>query len=43
MIVGGSWGATLALAYAQAHPARVAGLVLRATFLERSRKSRTVF
>ena len=33
MIVGGSWGATLALAYAQAHPDRVAGLVLRATFL----------
>jgi proline iminopeptidase len=33
MIVGGSWGATLALAYAEAHPARVSGLVLRATFL----------
>ncbi|QOZ27705.1 prolyl aminopeptidase [Bradyrhizobium sp. CCBAU 51753] len=33
MVVGGSWGATLALAYAQAHPARVSGLVLRATFL----------
>src|SRR3954468_24009541 len=33
MIVGGSWGATLALAYAQAHPDRVTGLVLRATFL----------
>jgi len=33
MIVGGSWGATLALAYAQAHPARVSGIVLRATFL----------
>ncbi len=33
MIVGGSWGATLALAYAQAHPARVGGIVLRATFL----------
>src|SRR5258707_13131796 len=33
MIVGGSWGATLALAYAQAHPARVTGIVLRATFL----------
>ncbi len=33
MVVGGSWGATLALAYAQAHPHRVAGLVLRATFL----------
>jgi proline iminopeptidase len=33
MIVGGSWGATLALAYAQAHPQRVTGIVLRATFL----------
>ena len=33
MIVGGSWGATLALAYAQAHPGRVTGVVLRATFL----------
>src|SRR5580693_9262039 len=33
MIVGGSWGATLALAYAEAHPQRVSGIVLRATFL----------
>lgn len=33
MVIGGSWGATLALAYAQAHPDRVSGLVLRATFL----------
>jgi len=33
MIVGGSWGATLALAYAQAHPDRVSAIVLRATFL----------
>lgn len=33
ILVGGSWGATLALAYAQAHPDRVSGLVLRATFL----------
>jgi len=33
MIVGGSWGATLALAYAQAFPQRVSGVVLRATFL----------
>jgi len=33
MLVGGSWGATLALAYAEAHPARTSGLVLRATFL----------
>jgi proline iminopeptidase len=33
MVVGGSWGATLAIAYAQAHPDRVSGIVLRATFL----------
>jgi proline iminopeptidase len=33
MIVGGSWGATLALAYAETHPDRVTGIVLRATFL----------
>jgi proline iminopeptidase len=33
ILVGGSWGATLALAYAQAHPHRVSGIVLRATFL----------
>jgi proline iminopeptidase len=33
IVVGGSWGATLALAYAQAHPDRVSGIALRATFL----------
>ena len=33
LVTGGSWGATLALAYAQAHPDRVSGIVLRATFL----------
>lgn len=33
LVVGGSWGATLALAYAEQHPRRVTGLVLRATFL----------
>ncbi len=33
LVAGGSWGATLALAYAQAHPHRVSGLMLRATFL----------
>lgn len=33
MLVGGSWGATLALAYAEQHPERVLGIVLRATFL----------
>ena len=41
LVVGGSWGATLALAYAQAHPERVTGIVLRATFLGTRRNSRT--
>jgi proline iminopeptidase len=35
LVVGGSWGAALALAYAAAHPDAVAGLQLRATFLAR--------
>jgi len=33
MVVGGSWGATLAVAYAEAHPERVTAMVLRAVFL----------
>mgnify|MGYP001361079439 FL=1 len=33
IVFGGSWGATLALAYAQAQPRRVAWLVLRGVFL----------
>jgi proline iminopeptidase len=32
-VFGGSWGSTLALAYAQAHPERVTELVLRGIFL----------
>ena len=35
LVFGGSWGSTLALAYAQAHPDRVAALVLRGIFLLR--------
>ncbi|MFC7450630.1 prolyl aminopeptidase [Rhodococcus daqingensis] len=34
-VSGGSWGSTLALAYAQAHPDRVTELVLRGVFLLR--------
>lgn len=34
-VFGGSWGSTLALAYAQAHPGRVSELVLRGIFLLR--------
>lgn len=33
LVFGGSWGSTLALAYAQAHPQRCLGLVLRGIFL----------
>ena len=35
LLFGGSWGSTLALAYAQAPPDRVAGCVLRGIFLGR--------
>jgi proline iminopeptidase len=34
-VFGGSWGSTLALAYAQAHPEAVSSLVLRGIFLAR--------
>jgi proline iminopeptidase len=34
-VFGGSWGSTLALAYAEAHPSRVTELVLRGIFLLR--------
>ncbi len=33
LVFGGSWGSTLALAYAQTHPERVSELVLRGIFL----------
>ena len=32
-VFGGSWGSTLALAYAEAHPSRVRALILRGIFL----------
>ena len=35
LVLGGSWGATLALAYAQAHVARVRAIVLRGVFTGR--------
>lgn len=37
-VAGGSWGTTLALAYAQAHPARVAALVLASVTTTSSRE-----
>lgn len=35
MVFGGSWGSTLSIAYAEAYPDRVIGLVLRGIFLMR--------
>ena len=35
LLFGGSWGSTLALAYAQAHPGNCLGLVIRGIFLGR--------
>ncbi|MEE4200529.1 prolyl aminopeptidase [Erythrobacter sp.] len=37
-VFGGSWGATLALAYAQAHPDRATEIILRGVFLARERE-----
>lgn len=37
-VFGGSWGSTLALAYAQKHPERVTELVLRGIFLLRKKE-----
>jgi proline iminopeptidase len=38
LVFGGSWGSTLALAYAQTHPERVSELVLRGIFALRRRE-----
>ena len=40
LVFGGSWGSTLALAYAEAHPQRVRALVLRGIFLGRPQELR---
>ena len=42
-VAGGSWGATLALAYAQAHPQKVKGLLLSSIFLARPRDVQWAF
>ena len=39
-LFGGSWGSTLALAYAEAHPERVTELILRGIFLVRAEEVR---
>jgi proline iminopeptidase len=38
LVFGGSWGSTLALAYAEAHPERCLGLILRGIFLCRRKE-----
>ena len=43
VVVGGSWGTTLALAYAQAHPESVDAMVVRAVCLMRQREIRWLF
>jgi proline iminopeptidase len=40
VVFGGSWGSTLGLAYAETHPERVLGLVLRGIFLLRNQEIR---
>ncbi|MEH6649568.1 MAG: prolyl aminopeptidase [Motiliproteus sp.] len=40
LLFGGSWGSTLSLLYAQAHPERVNGLILRGIFLCRDQDIR---
>jgi proline iminopeptidase len=40
LLFGGSWGSTLSLAYAETHPERVLGLILRGIFLCRPRDLR---
>jgi proline iminopeptidase len=40
LVFGGSWGSTLALAYAEAFPARVRALILRGIFLCREQEIR---
>ncbi len=43
MVVGGSWGATLALLYAGQHAERISALVLRGSFLASERELRWFF
>ena len=38
LVFGGSWGSTLALAYAQSHPDRVTELILRGIFMLRQKE-----
>lgn len=42
-VFGGSWGSTLALAYAQEHPTRVTELILRGVFLATQSEKRWLY
>jgi proline iminopeptidase len=43
LVFGGSWGAALALAYAETHPARVSALILRGVFTVRRSELRWLY
>ena len=43
LLLGGSWGAALALAYAQTHPERVSAMVLRGVFTARRSELRWLY
>jgi proline iminopeptidase len=43
VVLGGSWGSTLGLAYAEAHPDRVDALILRGIFLGREHEIRWLY
>lgn len=43
LVVGGSWGSTLALAYAERHPERVLGVAMRAVFLSTPEEAHWAF
>jgi len=43
LLLGGSWGTTLALAYAQAYPGRVSAMVLRGVFTARQSELRWLY
>ena len=43
VVFGGSWGSTLALVYAESHPQKILGLILRGIFLSRDEDIRWLF
>jgi proline iminopeptidase len=43
VVFGGSWGSTLSLAYAEAHPERIIGLVLRGIFLGTQEENEVIY